>query len=300
MEPHLPHVHGMGVRQGELPAARGRRVAGEGDRHVVLPDALRDLLVQDRRAGSVLPDRDEAHARVGGVGVRMVHVARARQLDRGDGGRRVEDERAAQHAVPVLRRGRLRRQHRHVAALRRREREHEQVAIVAVLLGEPDLVPRQRRHGQGDRLLAGSARDLRLAVREVPHRHLGRDPGAAAHRPARAVLHLVGQTARRAAIGGVTDEVVPVRAEAGDLRRDARPGSAELAVEELDAADARGLHRVQVGVEPGLRDVAANQVEPRLGVALGGGMNERFHFESRDGTRREQNCAECLEHIGRP
>ena len=75
----------------------------------------------------------------------------------------------------------------------------------------------------------------------------------------------------RAALGGGTHEVVPVGAQAGDPLRHARPGHvlAHLPVEEVDAADAGGLDRVEVRVKALFGDVAADQVEPGLGMARG-------------------------------
>ena len=112
-------------------------------------------------------------------------------------------------------------------------------------------------------LLPGLKRD------ELAHRLVGRNPGAAAHRPAGTVLHLEGESLAMAFRLGEFDEVRPLRAQARDRLGDARPErSVRMSVEELDPADSGGLDRGDIRRESLLRRIPADDVKPRLRRAI--------------------------------
>ena len=86
----------------------------------------------------------------------------------------------------------------------------------------------------------------RLERDELAHRLVGRNPGASAHRPARAVLHLEGEPLAVALRLGEFDEVRPLLAQAGNRLGDAR----------LERRDVRGASF--------RRRLPADNVKPRL------------------------------------
>ena len=65
----------------------------------------------------------------------------------------------------------------------------------------------------------------------------------------------------------MTHQRVPPRTERRNLRIDTRPGAAELAVEKLHPGNARPGDRLEILRDSLGRDIAANEVEPRLGIA---------------------------------
>ena len=142
--------------------------------------------------------------------------------------------------------------------LRRRKRDHRDVAVVA-----PRMVV--RIPGARDAHLRTFAH-LRTGDGQLAHRLVHRHPRAARHRPARAAVHQEAQSQPAAFVPYVADEVVPVGAHARDGVRDAGPraGIAERLVEQLDAAEARRGDRLEVERHPLLAGVAARYLHPRL------------------------------------
>ena len=121
------------------------------------------------------------------------------------------------------------------------------------------------------------------------------DPRAAAHRPSRAVLHVERKAEPRAFVCRELDEIVPLLAQTPDLLARARPPAAELAVEKLNAADSRRLDRLEICREPFARDVAADEVKPRLRSMIAPRLEKCSPRERR--RRKNGGSGENLFHV---
>ena len=62
----------------------------------------------------------------------------------------------------------------------------------------------------------------------------------------------------------MTHQIVPLRTQAGNLRRHARPRTAELAVEKLHPRNPGIADRLQIGGDTGGSHIPADEVEPRF------------------------------------
>ncbi len=209
-ELHLPHVHGMLVLEDELPFAGRRLVAGERNRHGVLPNALGNFLIKNGRPLRAV-NRDQPHTGFRTVGVVVVHDARGRQFQRPQGQRPVGHETAHQHAVLVRFGHGLRRPCHAVVTGGRGKGQHEQIAVVTIGIGR--LPPFRLEAGnRQDETVGRRPVHVQTRIGQIAHALVLRNPWPAAHRPAGAVLHLEDKPAFRAPVGGITDEVVPIRA----------------------------------------------------------------------------------------
>ena len=88
----------------------------------------------------------------------------------------------------------------------------------------------------------------------------------------------------------VTDEEKEAEAakrekEAAEIR-----GRAKLSVEEMDAGNAGTLDRLKVGGDAGPCDVAADEVEPRLGSVRDGRIAELLLWKPCGVCKRRERC----------
>ena len=132
------------------------------------------------KQGAVFVTRHDIHAGIRPVRPVMVHLARGRQFHRthNDGTR--EAESTANDTFRVVGPDGDRREIARLVAFRRGERQHEQIVVVAIGLGNPNLRRGQVRHRQRQPKRF-AALNVRARIREVSHRVRGCDPRPAAH-----------------------------------------------------------------------------------------------------------------------
>ena len=273
------------------PGLRRRLAARERKWNEVLPASLR---IADVANGlpSILGLCLEKNARIGIVAPVMVQMTRRRQFKRANRHRlrKMDDAHVAVrlnscgNADVLIRR----------ASQRRRERNVTDIVPVAVRIAERW----RNRNGRnallrvriGRRGRRPSRLDVPSCIHELPHGVRRRDPRAATHRPARTILHLERHAKPCALVCGMHHEIVPLCAQTRNLFGDAIPSLclSVLAVEELDAAEARILERLQVCRQPRLGHIAANDMEPCFRATVHscrhsrqrGSKDHRFNFHS--------------------
>ena len=159
---------------------------------------------------------------------------------------------------------------------RRGKGQHSNVAVIA-----PCLPPRLRK---GQHHAPVPCRGIRAAPGQMAHRIRRFDPRAARGRPSRAVLHRKAQPQPVRLFCGMLHHVVPHRAQRRDLGFDARPRAAELPVEQLHARNPRSGNRLEVFGNSLGRYIAADEMEPRLGIVDPGRRPEIGNIVSPEGT----------------